>query len=216
MSLRGLSVVCGVGIATRGNALGGNSVTAFNFLRTAFASVAAAATLFLGAGAATANPMQVTIDFGTGFGLSIDSPYQEDGFEIAGTNLFLSGIGNPARAISLDAATPSLTLTRTGGGAFSLIRFDYSCLSLCNFSVGGTTITDGSNVLESFTTLSPTSGFTDISSLLFSSSNSVHRIDNIVLSYDDIPPIPLPAGLPLLLGGLAGLGLMARRKRKMT
>ncbi len=39
-------------------------------------------------------------------------------------------------------------------------------------------------------------------------------IDNIVVSYNDMPVIPLPAALSLLLAGLGGLGLMARRRRK--
>lgn len=34
-------------------------------------------------------------------------------------------------------------------------------------------------------------------------------IDNL-----NVSAVPLPAGLPLLLAGLGGLGLMKRRKRK--
>lgn len=36
-------------------------------------------------------------------------------------------------------------------------------------------------------------------------------LDNLVLGEVTIPPIPLPAGLPLLLTGLAGLALLRRR-----
>lgn len=32
----------------------------------------------------------------------------------------------------------------------------------------------------------------------------------------DVAPVPVPAGLPLLLAGLGGLGLVARRKRKLA
>jgi hypothetical protein len=59
------------------------------------------------------------------------------------------------------------------------------------------------------------SGFSDLTSLVFTANSGSTRIDNIVLSYTDAPAvIPLPAGLPLLAGGLAGLGLMALRRRK--
>lgn len=38
-------------------------------------------------------------------------------------------------------------------------------------------------------------------------------IDNFVLSGDAVTAVPLPAGLPLLLGGLAVFGLIGRRRR---
>jgi hypothetical protein len=185
-------------------------------LQTGLAALLTAAALAVGAGTASAGT--VTIDFGTGGSSSVSGPYVEDGFEIAGSELFVSSTaGNPVRAIIFDdRLTPTLTLTRVGGGAFSLVGFDYSCADLagCNFSVGGTMVTSGSASFNDFATLSP-SGFTNITSLLFTSNMGIHFIDNIVLTYDaDVPPIPLPAGLLLLLGGLAGLGLMARRKRR--
>jgi hypothetical protein len=34
---------------------------------------------------------------------------------------------------------------------------------------------------------------------------------NVILTFD-YTPVPLPAGLPLLLSGIAGLGLMLKRK----
>lgn len=42
-----------------------------------------------------------------------------------------------------------------------------------------------------------------------------YLIDYVTVTGDEISPVPLPAGLPLLLGGLAALGL-ARRKRKLA
>ena len=189
-------------------------MTAINSIRGAFAAAAAAATLVLGAGAASAGTVQVTIDFGT-VATGTGSPYVEDGFAIAGSFLELTGIGNPPASIFLDQFTASLTLTRVGGGAFSLLSFQYACAGVCDFSVGGTAVTSGSSSGDVFATFTPVSGFTDLTSLVFTRNDSFHRIDNIVLSYDDAPAvIPLPAGLPLLAGGLAGLGLMARRRRK--
>ena len=159
--------------------------------------------------------MQVTIDFGRGETREIPGPYSEDGFVIAGNALLLNNqAGNLPRSIALDNLTPSLTLTRAGGGAFSLVSFDYSCVFRCNFTVGTTAFTSGSTSSNSFTTASPV-GFTDVTSLVFTRNVSTHAIDNIVLTYDDdLTPIPVPAALPLLLAGIGGLGLMARRKRK--
>lgn len=179
-----------------------------------FVALALAATLTCGAGAASAATVQVKLDFGTATGTPT-SPYVEDGFEVSGTALGLADAGNPAVSILLDRDTTVLTLKRVGGGLFSLLSFDYSCIpGLCNFSVGSTAITSGSLNFDDFATVSP-AGFLDIASLVFTRNSSDHLLDNIILSYEDTPPlapIPLPAGLPLLLGGLAGLGLMARRK----
>jgi hypothetical protein len=185
-------------------------MTVFGSLRTALAAAASAATLLLGTGAASA--ATVTIEFGTVVAFP-SSPYIEDGFEIAGTFLLLNSPGNPPAAIALDDLTPSLTLTRTGGGAFSLSSFDYACnsFSACAFSVGTTPITANSSA--GFTTVSPT-GFTNITSLMFTRANGFPILDNIVLTFDDVTPVPVPAALPLLLAGVGGLGLMARRKRK--
>jgi hypothetical protein len=176
--------------------------------------LAVAATLICGAGAASALPVVVTLDFGTTTG-RVSSPYVEDGFEVRGLGLSLSGVGNPAASIFLDSVTRFMELSRVGGGTFSLIRFDYFCDEDCGFSVGGTPITGRSlSATSIFATASPT-GFTDITSVVFTRTTSNNRIDNIVLSYDDgVTAIPLPAGLPLLLGGLAGLGLIARPKSK--
>ena len=182
--------------------------------RKAVAAFAAAGAFSLGAGAVSA--ATATIDFGTSSGL-ISSPYVEDNFAIAGTDLFLSTFGNPAASIGLREAT--LTLTRIGGGFFSLVSFDYSCGSTdgCDFSVGNSAITSGSPQLDVFTTFTaPAGDFTNLAALVFTSSNSTHLIDNIVVSYEEMTPIPLPAALPLLLAGVGGLGLMARRNRKVA
>jgi hypothetical protein len=180
--------------------------------RRPFAALALAATMFCGAGAASAATVQVTLDFGAGAG-NIASPYVEDGFAVSGPNLFLfSAFGNPASSIALDELTNSLTITRVGGGLFSLTSFDYTCNNKCNFTVGNTAITSGPVDFLSFAKVSP-GGLSDIAAAVFTRLSSIHKIDNIVLSYDDgVAPVPLPAGLPLLLAGLAGLGLLARRK----
>ncbi len=201
-------------------------MTIENSFRAALAAAASAATLLLGTGAASAATVDVTIDFGTA-GIAVSSPYVEDGFEIAGQNLNLGAFGNPGQAIFFDAFTPTLTLTRTGGGAFSLKGFDYNCGVTgvaCDFTVGGTQIVDVGNLGQW-----AKSGLAidNITSLVFSRTTGGIRFDNIRLTYEvattvppgpgpgpGVSPVPLPAALPLLLAGLGGLGLMARRQRK--
>jgi hypothetical protein len=186
-------------------------------LRGAMAAAVSVAALAFGAGAASAATVTVTIDFGTVRG-GVASPYVEDGFEIAGDFLFLGG-ESPDILMTLDSGTRLLTVTRSGGGTFSLVGFDYRCLTSfvdCVFSVTGglapfsASASAGDN---SLITVRPT-GFTDLDSLFFTLDTGVALIDNIVLRYEDPAVIPLPAGLPLLAAGLGALGLMARRRRK--
>ena len=84
---------------------------------------AAAALALLGA--APSQAAVVTIDFGTGDSQSFDSPYQEDGFDVAGSNLVVGDPGNPARSMLLD---DTLTISSTSGEAFSLVSFDSLCI----------------------------------------------------------------------------------------
>ena len=48
-----------------------------------------------------------------------------------------------------------------------------------------------------------------------STKDQGYQIDYVTVTGDEIPPVPLPAGLPLLAGGLAAFGLL-RRKRKQA
>lgn len=46
-------------------------------------------------------------------------------------------------------------------------------------------------------------------------NNSGPYLDRVLVTYDDgVAPVPLSAGAPVLLAGLGGLGLVARRRRK--
>lgn len=192
-------------------------MTVFSSVRAAIAAAASAAMLTFGTGAASAATVQVTLEFpGTPF--TVFDPYTANGFEIAGPFVELSERGNPFPSLWLDNLTRSLTLTRTGGGAFSLVSFDYSCAGKCDFSVGQTSITSGSTNSDQFVTFLPPASsatFANLTSLVFTHNSSVHFIDNIVLTYeDDLTPIPVPAALPLLLAGIGGLAMMARRKSR--
>jgi hypothetical protein len=175
-------------------------------------SLVAGAAMAIGVSAADATT--ITIDFGTGGLASVPSPYLEDGFEVAGTDLLLTEEGNPPRDILLDSVTLNLIVTMTGGGLFSLMSFDYSCTP-CDFDVQGLFGSGGavsplsvfgSTGVDEFETLSPP-GFTNLSSLSFLNfSGDRHRLDNIVLEFTSPLSLPLPASLALLISGLLGLG----------
>ena len=47
-------------------------------------------------------------------------------------------------------------------------------------------------------------------------NNLTRDAEQFYLASATVSPVPVPAGLPLLLAGIGGLGLMARRKRKTT
>lgn len=192
------------------------------------AAAASAVVLTLGPVSASAAVVQATIDFtGAPFFQSGPGSILEDGFEIRGSNLVATGgEGNPAPSLVLDLQTPSVTVTRIGGGTFSLVSFDYACrVGLCDFRVsrepftGGERIsTGGSASVFPFGTFSPSGpNFTEITSLAFSlrQFGSVdHRIDNIVLSFQTATAVPSPGALPLMVAGVAGLGLALRRKAR--
>ncbi|MEO0632652.1 MAG: VPLPA-CTERM sorting domain-containing protein [Pseudomonadota bacterium] len=62
-------------------------------------------------------------------------------------------------------------------------------------------------------------GFTstqEITSLLFTGVNAWEGLDNFSFggSGGSVPPVPLPASLPLLAAGLFGFGALARRKKR--
>lgn len=65
--------------------------------------------------------------------------------------------------------------------------------------------------------LTVTEGFQGVTFLNFSFMDSGEgasgAIDNIEFQIAGVAPIPVPAALPLLLAGLGGLGLVARRRR---
>jgi hypothetical protein len=195
-------------------------MTIFNSVRAAIAATATATVLMLGTGAASAATVEVTIDFGPS-GLGVLSPYIENGFEVAGPFLSLALFGNPGRSILLDPIRPTLTLTRTDGGAFSLKAFDYYCsLTNCDFTVGGLRTVD---VPNGGVWVTRGLDIANITSLVFSWNIGLIYFDNIVLTHEvatTVPPgggvsvVPVPAGLPLLIAGIGGLGLMARRKTR--
>ena len=161
--------------------------------------------------------------FGIGGDQEVGSLYQEDGFKVAGNDLFLTdAFGNPDRSIVLHSITPTLTISSIAGDPFSLGSFDSLCLleggSGCPNNIGVQGVLSGGGSTVS-TLVSSDAGWatasvfaslvlTELTISRVGPNNNV--IDNIVLNV-----IPLPAALPLLATALAGLGLAWRRAQRV-
>lgn len=157
------------------------------------------------------------------------STYETSGYPLITTNTYGLGVRNgprdvayvpgsgndPARGGEIDGAYFSDWLTFTFTSAVKLIS-----VGLANFNAGSDSSAwndhayievDGNPVEESY------SGsweyfFGGVSARSF--SIRARESDDEFLAYNfTVAPIPLPASSLLLLGGLAGFGLMRRRKR---
>ena len=97
-----------------------------------------------------------------------------------------------------------VTLTRVGGGRFNLVSFDfYTDLSV--LSADGNQV----GVLQDWGTW--TTGLNGISELRLS-SGAFNELDNI--NVESASAVPEPETLPMLLGGLAVVAAMGRRRRR--
>ena len=109
-----------------------------------------------------------------------------------------------------------LTITRTGGGLFSLGSIDFA-ISWYSNALSDTIVVNGNalvidTVLTTYNLNLINVSSVSIGGLSTSGSDSGYWLaDNINYS---VAAIPLPAALPLLLLALGGLGVVARRRRK--
>jgi hypothetical protein len=168
--------------------------------------------------------------------LTIDgsgTPYVENGFQIDPISINSGNCdgasGAPCLALS---PTDTSTLTRVGGGAFTLSSFGFELLGdtselTVKYSDGTTQTYDVTNTIKPPSCTPPyaincwyvVSGVSNITSVIFSDTGEGNiRIDDInVLTGDPAPaPVvtPLPGALPLFVSGIGALGLFGWRKRR--
>lgn len=139
---------------------------------------------------------------------------------IGGTHDFSTSFGTSAPT---SGSSNALRLSSPGEGSFFetalQVSFDVTFGEVLNYSIGLTANAEGANstadLLNTVELLDVTS--TDefgnaVALTLFDSAGGVLGLNNVVTT--PAPnPVPLPAGMPLLICGLTALGLVRRRNR---
>ena len=137
-----------------------------------------------------------------GFLVTLTTPNAPDGAAHIGDGTFVPQTFNWHDGLE-NEANSFVTLTRVGGGRFNLLSFDFytdhSVLSADGNQVG---------VLQDWGTWS--TGLNGISELRLS-SGAFNELDNINVA--SASAVPEPETLPILLGGLAVVAAMLRRRR---
>lgn len=186
------------------------------------------AALTLGVAAANAGATVLTFDgliesmYGDGFPLAANMHYDGTNlvYEESGYRVTLNAPGAAAGQAHVgdgtfdpqtynwhdgieNGADTFVTLTRVGGGLFDLRSFDY-------YTDGSALSTDGT--LQAFLAGGGTwtTALNGITELRFASSahNAIANVD-----VEAAGTVPLPGTLPLLMGGVAALGMARRRRR---
>lgn len=172
------------------------------------------------------------IDFGSGTG---DDPYIENGFSFSPDRI----VGGPC-----DLGSPCQALNNNQIREMTYINGAFDLLGLSFYLNGRGTGAGEGNELKVFETgddsnsisfsvadfLKNTwhtisfadfgSQFLSVTSITFLASLGANvRIDNVIATCDgcpneSVPNIPLPAALPLLLGGLGGLAWLSRSRKR--
>ena len=168
---------------------------------------------------------------GSGFNY-VGNSYVESGFQ------FTKGQGEPfdfgvmgsgegrytgSAALFNDTIGGTTTLSRVGGGVFTLSSIDVSELNYAasvfvNFvgellgggQVFATIQTDGTFGMESFLF---NSAWTNLVSVSWTQDSPFHQFDNVNVEPGSVSPVPVPAGGLLLVGALAGLAALRRKAR---
>jgi len=166
---------------------------------------------------AVSNPLTTTEGF------TFNAPIGSYGLSICNAGFLHNG---SSYALYVDSVPSNLTIVEETGATFTLNGFDAgSRIDLNSFLTTGMTVTgtksDLSTVQQpiSFSGLSfgsfTLTGFTDLISanLVANATNSLSAflIDNVDIN---VSAVPLPAGLPLMAGGVGLLSLFGRLRKR--
>lgn len=146
-------------------------------------------------------------------------PYIESGFSFEDARIS-GGNCSVDHCMKLNKNETSI-LSRVGGGLFSLNSLWFQILGR------PATLTiksfNGINLIEQIDLVYPHNNGGQIINHLFDNVTSISfhdsgrgniRIDDLNLSTPIVSTVPVPAALPLLASGIAGLGFLGRRRRK--
>ncbi len=186
--------------------------------------------LGLGAQAAALNASAAVVDFESLYHdddqvVDVGARYVEDGFQLDNAGFFPfatygAQIGDFVGSTALinDNDDGMTTLTRVGGGAFSLVSIDLAELFIgeVDYSVTFTgTKADASVVTQSFVldgafgaeTFAFNSDFVGVTAVSWANTAGYHQFDNI-----NVAAVPEPETYALFLAGLGLVGMIARRR----
>ncbi len=160
--------------------------------------------------------------------IPVAAPYIEAGFSISagptaavGEELFqnCSGVNNPGIGVNFFADIG--TLTRVGGGAFSISSIDLfnafgetANVMFTGILNGGGSVMTTAGVTASLTTFLFGAGWDNLVSLQWDQNENASVVDNIHLSTSSQETVPEPATMTLLASGLMGIAATRRRKKR--
>jgi hypothetical protein len=178
---------------------------------------------------------------GNNYSLAVPGQYTfTDTFTNNQSSTPLTGVSSPVGSyafqdtyefsLSSAAAGDLLTISLNLGGAYSSV-FNISDLQFRLYEVPtgstpGLTIPAGSTVVTGWTGVAGNDNGTAITANFTNAQSGTYFLDvagtadgtsgGTYIGQLNLTPVPLPAGLPLLLSGLAGLGAMVRRRKALS